>query len=224
MKIKTNLVAVILIGFAVVGIIVNSHVQHYQGGEIYEAANRAYGLLVRGFNVTIVVETPEEKTIEGSLLSVKGSTISIVVNGTTYTVGGPEATKEDIKAKMIKVVYHGKVYLYEVNPMEGKGLDVFSQLLPDQYYSVRYSGKIYIGDGITPIEIGKLKYQADYMTYGSITIDELGPNGAIITANRVPVQYLIQHLGNYTVYTYGLLYVNSDERNLPLKLIEVRTP
>lgn len=224
MRIKTNTIVVILIGLALIGIAINSYVQHYQGGEIYEAANHAYGLLVKGFNVTIIAETIDGKTIEGTLLSVKGSTISIVVNGTTYTVGGPEATKEDIKAKMIKVVYHGKVYLYEVNPLAGRGSEVFSKLLPEQYYSVRYSGKIYIDGNITPTEIGRLKYRADYMTYGSITIDHLGSNGAIITANRVPVQYLIEHLGNYTVYTYGLLYVNSDERNLPLKLIEVRTP
>ncbi|NJE49028.1 hypothetical protein [Thermococcus sp. 9N3] len=224
MKIKANHIAVILIGLALGGFILNSQVQHYQGGEIYESANHAYGLLVRGFNVTIIVETVDGKTIEGNLLSVRGSTISIVVNGTTYTVGGPEATREDIKAKLIRIVYHGKVYLYGVDPMEGKGSEVFSKLLPDQYYSVRYSGKIYIGDGITPIEIGKLKYMADYKTYGSITINHLGPNGAIITANMVPVQYLIKYLGNYTVYTYGLLYVNSDERNLPLKLVEVRGP
>jgi len=224
MEIKTSHVAIILIGLAMIGLIVNSHVQHYRGGEIYESANHAYGLLVRGFNVTIIVKTVDGKTIEGTLLSVRGSTISIVVNGTTLTVGGPEATREDIKAKLIKVIYHGKVYLYEVDPMEGKGSEVFSKLIPSQYYSVRYSGKIYIGDRITSIELGKLKYKADYKTYGSITIDHLGPNGAIITANRVPVQYLIEYLSNYTVYTYGLLYVNSDERNLPLRLIEVRTP
>ncbi|GAB6135902.1 phospholipase D-like domain-containing protein [Thermococcus henrietii] len=215
---------IIIIALAIVGLVLNSHVQHYQGGEIYEAANHAYGLLVRGFNVTIVVKTVDGRTVNGTLLSVRGSTISIVTNGTTYTVGGPEATREDIKAKMIRVIYHGKVYLYEVSPMEGKGKEVFSKLLPKQYYSVRYSGKIYIGDAITPIQIGKLKYQADYKTYGSITINHLGPNGAIITANMVPVQYLLEYLGNYTVYTYGLLYVNSDERNLPLKLIEVRSP
>ena len=224
MKIKTTHAIAIIIVLALIGLAINSHVQHYQGGEIYEAANLAYGLLVRGFNVTIIVETVDGKTIEGNLLSVRGSTISIVVNGTTYTVGGPEATREDIKAKLIKVIYHGKVYLYGVDPIEGRGFEVFSKLIPKQYYSVRYSGKIYIGDGITPIEIGKLKYQADYKTYGSITINHLGPNGAIITANMVPVQYLIEYLGNYTVYTYGLLYVNSDERNLPLKLVEVRNP
>ncbi|WP_456423788.1 hypothetical protein [Thermococcus sp.] len=222
MKHKKTIALIIMI--AVAGTVLNLKVQHYQGGEIYESANKAYGLLVRGFNVTVIVETVDGKTIEGTLLSVRGSTISIVVNGTTYTVGGPEATKEDLKAKLIKIIYHGKVYLYEVSPMEGKGSEVFAKLLPDQYYSVRYSGKIYIEGGITPIELGKLKYLADYKTYGSITINHLGPNGAIITANMVPVQYLIKYLDNYTVYTYGLLYVNSNERNLPLKLIEVRGP
>lgn len=222
MKIRNIILT--LLTLAVMGLILNTAVQHYQGGEIYEAANQAYGLLVKGFNVTVIIKTVNGETIKGTLLSVRGSTISIVVNGTTYTVGGPEATREDIKAKLIKVIYHGKVYLYEVAPMEGKGSEVFSKLLPNQYYSVRYSGKIYIEGGITPIEIGKLKYQADYRTYGSITINHLGPNGAIITANMVPVQYLIEYLGNYTVYTYGLLYVNSNERNLPLKLLEVRNP
>ena len=224
MKIQTGHIVAVIIILAIIGLGLNSYVSHYQGGEIYEAANHAYGLLVRGFNVTIIVETVHGETIKGTLLSVRGSTLSVVVNGTTYTVGGPEATREDIKAKLIRVIYHGKVYLYEVNPMEGRGSQVFSKLLPNQYYSVRYSGKIYIEGGITPIEIGKLKYQADYKTYGSITIDHLGPNGAIITANMVPVQYLIEYLGNYTVYTYGLLYVNSNERNLPLKLLEVRSP
>ncbi|NJE54971.1 hypothetical protein [Thermococcus sp. 21S9] len=224
MEIRGRHVAVILIGLAIIGFILNSQVQHYQGGEIYESANHAYGLLVKGFNVTVVVETVDGKTIKGNLLSVRGSTISIVVNGTTYTVGGPEATKEDIKAKLIRVIYHGKVYLYEVTPLEGTGSEVFSKLLPPQYYSVRYSGRIYIDGNITPIEIGKLKYLADYKTYGSITINHLSSNGAIITANMVPVQYLAKYLGNYTVYTYGLLYVNSDERNLPLRLVEVRSP
>ena len=224
MKIKVGIIATIIVGLAIVGLALNSIIPHYQGGEIYESANHAYGLLVKGFNVTIVVETTDGRTIEGTLLSVRGSTISIVVNGTTSTVGGPEATREDIKAKLIKVIYHGRVYLYEVSPREGTGSEVFSKLLPPQYYSVRYSGKIYIDGNITPIEIGKLKYLADYKTYGSITINHLSSNGAIITANMVPVQYLTKYLGNYTVYTYGLLYVNSDERNLPLRLVEVRSP
>ncbi|AIU69915.1 hypothetical protein TEU_06020 [Thermococcus eurythermalis] len=224
MRIKTNLIVVILIGLALTGIAINSYVRHYQGGEIYEAANHAYGLLVKGFNVTITAKTTDGRTVDGTLLSVRGSTIFVVINGTTYTVGGPQATKEDIRAKMIRVIYRGKVYLYEVNPLTGRGSEVFSKLIPEQYYSVRYSGKIYIDGNITPTEIGRLKYQADYMTYGSITIDHLGSNGAIITANMVPVQYLIEHLGNYTVYTYGTLNVNSEERNLPLKLLEVRSP
>jgi len=221
---KFKLIAAVIVGVALLGILLNSAVQHYQGGEIYESANHAYGLLVKGFNVTIVVETVDGKRIEGTLLSVRGSTISIVVNGTVYTVGGPEATKEDIKARLIRVIYRGKVYVYDVPPREGPGSEVFSGLLPRDYYSVRYSGKVYIDGNITPIEIGKLKYLADYKTYGSITIDHLSSNGAIITANMVPVQYLVRYLGNYTVYTYGTLYVNSEERNLPLRLIEVRSP
>ena len=225
MKTSLKVVFIAVLALALVGFIINSTVQHYQGGEIYEAANRAYGLLVKGFNVTIIVETVDGKTIKGDLLSVRGSTISIIVNGTTLTVGGPEATREDVRAKLIRIEYHGKVFLYEVPPMEGTGGEVFASLMPkERFYSARYSGKIYIEGNVSPIEIGKLKYRADYKTYGSITINHLDSNGAIITANMVPVQYLIEHLGNYTVYTYGLLYVNSEERNFPLRLLEVRTP
>ncbi|WP_297535598.1 hypothetical protein [Thermococcus sp.] len=214
---------ILIVVIALIGLLVNSEVQHYQGGEIYEAANKAYGLLVRGFNVTIVVKTVSGQTITGTLLSVRGSTISIIVNGTTYTVGGPEATREQIKAKLIRIIYHGKVFLYEVPPKLGTGSEVFGSLIPDQFYSVRYSGKIYIEGNVTPILIGMLKYQADYKTYGSITINQLTSNGAVITASMVPVQYLIHYLKDYKVYTYGLLYVNSDERNMKLTLLEVRT-
>ena len=219
----TKRVVAIILVLAIIGLIINSTVQHYQGGEIYEAANKAYGLLVRGFNVTIHVVTVEGKNVTGTLLSVTGSTISITINGTTYTVGGPEAKTEDIKAKLIRVEYHGKVFLYEVQPREGTGKKVFSSLIPPQFYSVRYSGKIYISGRVDPIKIGKLKYKADYKTYGSITINHLDSNGAILTANMVPLQYLMEGLSNYTVYTYGILYVNSNERNMALKLIEVRS-
>ena len=215
--------AAVIIALAVIGLIINSTVQHYQGGEIYEAANKAYGLLVKGFNVTVHVVTVDGRNVTGTLLSVSGSRLTIIVNGTSYTVGGPEAKTEDIKAKLIKVEYHGKVFLYEVPPKEGTGREVFSSLLPAQFYSVRYSGKIYISGKVDPITIGKLKYRADYKTYGSITINDIDSNGAILTANMVPVQYLIEGLSNYTVFTYGILYVNSDERNMPLKLIEVRS-
>jgi len=216
-------VAIAVVVLAVIGLILNSTVQHYQGGEIYEAANHAYGLLVRGFNVTVHIVTVDGKNIIGTLLSVRGSTITITINGTSYTVGGPEATREDIKAKLIKIEYHGKVFLYEVPPREGLGRKVFSALIPEQFYSVRYSGKIYISGKVDPITIGKLKYRADYKTYGSITINHLDSDGAVLTANMVPVQYLVEGLSNYTVFTYGILYVNSDERNMPLKLIEVRS-
>ncbi len=205
------------------GVILNCYTQHYQGGEIYEAANRAYGLLVRGFNVTIHIETVEGKNLTGTLLSVRGSTITGVINGTPMTVGGPEASREDIKAKLIKVEYHGKVYLYEVPPMNGTAREVFSSLIPKgKSYSARYSGRIYVDGNVSPILLGRLKYRADYLTYGSITINHISSHGAILTANMVPVQYLRDGLGNYRVFTYGILYVNSDGRNMPLKLLEVK--
>ncbi len=214
-------VAALIIIIGIAGFVINGEVHHYQGGEIYEAAIKAYGLLVRGFNVTVQVETVNGRHITGTLLNVRGSTISLVVNGTVLTVGGPEATRENLKAKLIKVEYHGKVFLYEVPPLYGKGSDVFSKLLVESY-SDRYSGNIYIDGNVSPIKIGMLKYQADYKTYGSITINAITSNGAVITASMVPVQYLQHYLSNYTVYAYGILYVNSNERNLPLKLLEVR--
>jgi len=213
----------VVIALAVIGFIVNSSVSHYQGGEIYEAANKAYGLLVNGFKVNVHVVTVDGKNMTGTLLSVSGSTLTIIINGTSYTVGGPNARVEDIKAKLIQVEYKGKVFMYEVPPKEGNGGEVFSSLIPSQFYSVRYSGKIYISGRINIITIGKLKYKADYKTYGSITINHIDSNGAILTANMVPVQYLKESLGNYTVFTYGILYVNSNKRNMPLKLIEVRS-
>lgn len=216
-------VSLIILALAVVGFVLNSTVQHYQGGEIYEAANRAYGLLVKGFNVTVHVVTVEGKEFTGTLLSVSGSTLTITINGTSYTVGGPEATREDLKAKLIQIEYHGKVFLYEVPPREGTGSYVFDSLFPEQFYSVRYSGKIYIEGNVSPIDLGKLKYRADYKTYGSITINHIDSKGAIITANMVPLEYLREGLSNYRVFTYGILYVNADERNMPLRLIEVRT-
>lgn len=221
---NTRIVAQLIIALTIIGLIINSTVQHYQGGEIYEAANKAYGLLVRGFNVTVHVVTVDGKNITGTLLSVRGSTISITINGTTYTVGGPEATREDVRARLIRIEYHGKVFLYQVPPMEGIGAEVFASLMPKgKFYSARYSGKIYIEGNVSPIQLGKLKYRADYKTYGSITINQLTSNGAVITASMVPVQYLRDGLKDCRVFTYGLLYVNSDERNMPLRVIEVRT-
>jgi len=207
---------------ALLALLLNSLVPHFQGGEVYEAANLGQNLLTKGFNVTVRVETVEGRVIEGTLLSVRGSTLTIVVNGTTYTVGGPQATREDLKARRIELLYRGLVYVYSVSPLEGKARDVFSTLIPEQYYSVRYSGIIYLDCPISVTELGRLKYRADYLNYGSITINQLSSTGAIITANMVPVQYLMAL--DCPIYTYGTLYVNSEERNLPLRLLEVRAP
>jgi hypothetical protein len=221
MKLRHWIVIITIIALA--GLVVNGAVQHYQGGEIYEAANKAYEALVKGFNVTIHIETVDGKKLTGNLLSVRGSTITVIINGTVFTVGGPEATQEDIKARLIKIEYHGKVYLYEVPPKEGMGSEVFSSLIPKgKFYSVRYSGRIYVDGNVSPIILGKLKYRADYLTYGSLTINHLSSNGAVLTANMVPVQYLRKYLSDYRVLAYGVLYVNSDERTMPLKLLEVR--
>ena len=220
---KTVKVVILIIVIAFIGLGVNEAVQHYQGGEIYEAANKAYGLLVKGFNVTVHIETVNGKNLTGTLLSVRGSTITVVINGTPTTVGGPEATREDVKARLIKIEHHGRVYLYEVPPMEGDGVRVFSFLIPKgKAYSVRFSGKIYVEGNLSPITIGKLKYKADYLTYGSLTINQFSSKGAILTANMVPVQYLLTDLRECRVFVYGILYVNSEERNMPLKVIEVR--
>ncbi|WP_297501757.1 hypothetical protein [Thermococcus sp.] len=221
---KTVKVVVLILIIAITGLGVNEAVQHYQGGEIYEAANKAYGLLVKGFNVTVQIETVGGKNLTGTLLSVRGSTITVVINGTPMTVGGPEATREEVKARLIKIEHHGRVYLYEVPPMEGSGEKVFSSLIPKgKAYSIRFSGKIYVEGNVSPIAIGRLKYRADYLTYGSLTINQFSSRGAILTANMVPVQYLLSNLKGYRVFVYGILYVNSEERNMPLRVLEVRT-
>ncbi len=215
-------VALIILIVAMFGFLLNQYVPHYQGGEVYEAANRAYGLLVKGFNVTITVETVDGKTITGTLLSVRGSTINIVVNGTVLSVGGPSATREDLRARLIRVHYRGKVYVYELPPRLGR-MDEIADNLTVNAYSERFSGMVYIDGNITPIRLGMLKYKADYLSYGSVTINQVSSSGAIISTNMVPLEFLRGYLGNYSVYIYGVLYVNSEERNLPLKLVEVRT-
>jgi len=215
-------IILVIVVIAALGILINHYVQHYQGGEIYEAANHAYGLLVKGFNVTVTVETVDGKTVTGTLLSVRGSTINIVVNGKVLSVGGPSATREDLKAKLIKLKYHGKVYVYELPPQLGNMGEIIEGLTVNAY-SERFSGIIYIDGNITPIELGMLKYRADYLSYGSVTINQMSSRGAVISTNMVPLEFLRSHLGGYRVYMYGILYVNSEERNLPLELVEVRT-
>ncbi|NJE01650.1 hypothetical protein [Thermococcus sp. JdF3] len=207
---------------AILGLALNHYTQHYQGGEIYEAANHAFGLLTRGFNVTIIVETVEGETVTGTLLSVQGSTINIISNGKVLSVGGPSATKEDLRARLIKVDYRGKVYVYELPPRLGKLNGIIDNITVDAY-SERFSGIIYIEGEISPIQLGMLKYRADYLSYGSVTINQVSGNGAVISTNMVPIEFLKESLGDYRVYLYGTLSVNSEERNLPLKLLEVRT-
>ncbi|ASJ08687.1 hypothetical protein A3L11_05375 [Thermococcus siculi] len=217
---RRNLLLIIII-IAALGVTLNYYVQHYQGGEIYEAANHAYGLLVKGFNVTITVETIDGETVTGTLLSVQGSTINIVSDGKVLSVGGPSATKEDLKARLITIDYHGKVYVYELPPQLGEMGEIVDNLTVEAY-SERFSGIIYIDGNITPIQLGMLKYKADYLSYGSVTINQMDSNGAIISTNMVPIEFLKEYLGDYRVYMYGILYVNSEERNLPLELVEVR--
>ncbi|ANF22919.1 hypothetical protein [Thermococcus piezophilus] len=214
-------VSAIVVVISLLGVAINHYIQHYQGGEIYEAANHAFGLLTKGFNVTVTVETVNGKTVQGTLLNVQGSTITIVSNGTVLSVGGPSATKEDLKAKLIRVDYSGKVYVYKLPPQLGEMDDIINSLTVEAY-SERFTGVIYIEGNVSPIELGMLKYKADYMTYGSVTINQISYNGAMITTNRVPISYLKAYLGDCRVYMYGILYVNSEERNLPLELLEVR--
>ncbi|ASJ15782.1 hypothetical protein A3L04_01190 [Thermococcus chitonophagus] len=220
-RVKLALMLVILMG--IIGIVITKSVVHYQGGEIYEAANEIMNLLAKGFNVTVEVETVDGKIVKGEAFAAKGSEITIIVNGSRVTVGGPSATKEEIKAKVIRVIYHGKVYVYEFPGTQGYGRDILRNFLTGKEYSVRFSGRIYIKN-ISIIELGKLKYLADYMSYGSITINGIYGDSAIITANYVPVQLLEEELKNKEIFIYGILYVNSESRTLPLKIIEVRSP
>ncbi|AEH25152.1 hypothetical protein [Pyrococcus yayanosii] len=212
----------LILTVALLGVLLNSLAVHYRGGEIYEAANEAMNLLVKGFNVTIEFTTPDERILRGELFAVRGSTIVVIINGTDYTLGGPEATKEDFRAKEIRVIARGKVYVYEVPPTEGEAEEAFSRYLTEAY-SERFSGLIYIEGNVTSIELGRLKYMADYKSYGSLTILQLGEGGAVISTNMVPIRFLMKGLAGHRVYFYGILYVNSEERTLPLKLIEVRT-
>ncbi|WP_297421122.1 hypothetical protein [Thermococcus sp.] len=207
---------------AAAGVVLNYSTEHYKGGEIYEAANHAYGLLVKGFNVTITVKTVNGSIISGTLFSVQGSTIYIIKDGKVLSIGGPSSTMEEIKAEEIHISYKGKVYVYDLPPQLGKLGDIIDNLKVPAY-SERFGGTIYIEGNISPITLGMLKYKADYKSYGSLTINQMSSNGAIITANRVPLSFLKEYLSGYRVYMYGILYVNSNERNLNLKLLEVRT-
>jgi len=182
-------------------------------------------LLSKGFNVSVEVITVDGRKISGEVFSAKGSEITIIVNGTKVSVGGPSATREEIKAKYIKVITRGKVYVYEVPGTEDSGKPFFryEKYRTKDTYSMRFSGLIYI-ENISLIEVGKLKYSADYLTFGSITIKEIHGNNAIIWANYVPIEILEEHLKGKRVFYYGTLYVNSEKRTLPLRLIEVRAP
>ncbi|CAB49017.1 TrmB family transcriptional regulator sugar-binding domain-containing protein [Pyrococcus abyssi] len=222
---KYRLVVILIILVGISGVIITKVSKHYQGGEIYEAANEAMNLLAEGFNVTIKVTSVDGRTITGELFAAKGSEIIIIVNGTKITVGGPSATKEDIKAKHIEVIHKGKVYVYEVPGTKGDGWKTFSwyeKYRTQDTYSMRFSGLIYI-ENISIIELGELKYSADYLTFGSVTIKGIYGNNAIIWANYVPIEILREYLKGKEVFYYGTLYVNSEKRNLPLKVLEVRS-
>ncbi|KUK16844.1 hypothetical protein [Thermococcus sibiricus] len=208
---------------ALLGFVANYYTDHYLGGEIYEAANEGFDLVTKGFNVTVFVETVDGKTLEGELFSVSGSTIYIVKDGKRLTIGGPSATKEDIMAKHIEIEVKGNVYVYELPPITGKCSEVIEQLKVDSY-SERFSGMIFVKGLTDPIEIGKLKYAVDYLTYGSIDVKQSLPDGVILTAGMVPIGMLEEYIGDKEIYLYGTLYVNSEERNLPFKLLEVKTP
>jgi len=220
-SVERRLYALILI-IAIVGVGINYYVQHYQGGEIYEAANRAFNLVKNGFNVTVTIESVDGKIFEGELFSISGSTIYVVKNGKRFTVGGPSARLEDVKAKKIEIHVKGKVYVYELPPIEGKFHEAIAPYKVPAY-SERFSGLIYVKGDFDALEFGKLKYDVDYLTYGSIDVKQPLGEGVIISANFVPISMLEEHLGDKEIYMYGTLYVNSDERNLGLRLLEVRT-
>ncbi|MDK2984242.1 MAG: hypothetical protein PWP19_1720 [Thermococcaceae archaeon] len=131
-------------------------------------------------------------------------------------------TKEDIRAKHIEIKAKGSVYVYELPPRSGKCSEVIEQLKVDAY-SERFSGIIFVKGLTDPIEIGKLKYNVDYLTYGSIDVKQSLQDGVILTAGMVPIEMLEKYIGDKEVYMYGTLYVNSEERNLPLRVLGVKT-
>ncbi|WP_048055369.1 TrmB family transcriptional regulator sugar-binding domain-containing protein [Pyrococcus sp. NA2] len=219
-KYKLVVIGIIFIAFG--GIALTKVAKHYEGGEIYEAANEAMNLLGKGFNVTVRVVTVDGRTIEGEVFAAKGSQITIIVNGTKISVGGPSATREDVRAKHVDVIVRGKVYVYEIPGME-EGFEKFESYWTNDTYSMRFSGLIYI-ENISFIELGKLKYSADYLSFGSITINEIHEDNAVIWASHVPIQILESHLRGKKVFYYGTLYVNSERRTLPFRLIGVRNP
>ncbi|KUJ99309.1 MAG: hypothetical protein PWP49_646 [Thermococcaceae archaeon] len=222
MSMENKNVFALIVVIAFLGFVVNYYTDHYRGGEIYEAANRGFTLLTQGFNVTVFVETVDGKTLEGELFSVSGSTIYIIKDGKTLAIGGPSATKEDIRAKHIEIKAKGSVYVYELPPRSGKCSEVIEQLKVDAY-SERFSGIIFVKGLTDPIEIGKLKYNVDYLTYGSIDVKQSLQDGVILTAGMVPIEMLEKYIGDKEVYMYGTLYVNSEERNLPLRVLGVKT-
>nr|WP_048055863.1 hypothetical protein [Pyrococcus sp. ST04] len=224
MEKKVKIVALLVIIIGLFGVLLTIKVKHYQGGEIYEAANDAMNWLSKGFNVTVRVESVDGKILEGEVFAARGSTIIAIVNGSRVTIGGPSASKEEVKAKHIEVIVRGRVYVYEVPPTEGEGFSAFGKYEKKGLgvYSERFSGTIYV-ENISLIDIGKLKYEADYTTFGSLTIKGIYGNNAILVANMVPIDILKEGLRGKRVFFYGLLIVNSEERTLPLKIVEVRS-
>lgn len=211
----------LIIIIAIIGAGINAYMDHYRGGEIYEAANQAYQLVRNGFNVTVTVEDVNGTIITGEMFSVYGSTIYIIHNGERVSIGGPSARLEDVKARHIEVHARGKVFVYELPPIEGPFNEAIKPYIVPSY-SERFSGLIYVKGGFNAVDFGRLKYSVDYLTYGSIDIKQPLGDGVILSTGMVPLKILEEYLGDREVYMYGTLYVNSEEQNLDLRLIEVR--
>lgn len=212
----------VLVVIVLVGGLVNYYTDHYQGGEIYEATQKSY-LVERGFKVTVSIKTVDNETIKGELYTSEGSSLIIIINNSRISVGGPSATNEDVRAKKIDVLVKGKVFKYDLPFFTGKFENILEKLKDEDAYSERFTGTIYLNDHLNGTAFAELKYNMDFLTYGSISLEESYSEGMILNANMIPIELLEKYLSNKEGTMYGNLHVNSEKDYFPFKLREVNT-
>ena len=215
-------VIVLILVIALFGLAGSYYVDHFQGGEIYEASN-SFSMVEEGFNVNLTVETVDGEVIDGELYFKDGSTLGIISNGERISIGGSLAEKEDKKAEKIEVDVKGKVYEYKVPKDSGKLEEIIAKMSSDSY-SQRFSGTIYIENSTNIGVLGSLKYEVDELHFGEVGIEDISPDGAVLSLKMVPLNVLKENIGQKSVLLHGDLYVNSEERTLNYEILEVRTP
>ncbi len=212
---------VIILVIGLLGVFGNYYVDHFQGGEIYEATN-SYNLVEEGFEVNLNVTNSDGDFIKGKLYSKEESTLYIIDKGERISVGGSAATEEDIRAKKIEVEVRGKVYVYKIPRKNGELGEIINDMSSDSY-SQRFSGTIYIDEKVNIGNLGNLKYEIDELYFGHVGFEGISDNGVVLSVDMVPLEVLKENLGEKKVFLYGELIVNSKERALDYEVQEVRT-